>query len=43
MSGNGKGDAEKTRYWQRTISKAARSGATGFFTELTKAGGPKPC
>jgi len=26
MSGNGKGDAEKTRYWQRTISEAARSG-----------------
>jgi hypothetical protein len=26
MSGNGKGDAEKARYWQRTISEAARSG-----------------
>jgi hypothetical protein len=26
MSSNGKGDAEKTRYWQRTISEAARSG-----------------
>ncbi len=24
--GSGKGDAEKTRYWQRTISEAARSG-----------------
>ncbi|MGQ9668540.1 MAG: IS66 family insertion sequence element accessory protein TnpA [Anaerolineae bacterium] len=26
MSGSGKGDAEKARYWQRTISEAARSG-----------------
>jgi hypothetical protein len=26
MSSNGKGDAEKARYWQRTISEAARSG-----------------
>ncbi|MFZ0964574.1 MAG: hypothetical protein WB579_15405 [Bryobacteraceae bacterium] len=26
MSGNGKADAEKARYWQRTISEAARSG-----------------
>jgi len=26
MSGRGKGDAEKARYWQRTISEAARSG-----------------
>ncbi len=24
--GSGKGDAEKARYWQRTISEAARSG-----------------
>jgi transposase len=26
MSGNRRGDAEKARYWQRTISEAARSG-----------------
>ena len=26
MSDIGKGDAEKARYWQRTISEAARSG-----------------
>ena len=26
MTGNGKGDVEKARYWQRTISEAARSG-----------------
>ncbi len=26
MMGSGKGDAEKARYWQRTISEAARSG-----------------
>jgi hypothetical protein len=26
MSGAGKGDAKKARYWQRTISEAARSG-----------------
>ena len=26
MSDSGKGDAEKARYWQRTISEAARSG-----------------
>jgi transposase len=26
MSSSGKGDAEKARYWQRTISEAARSG-----------------
>jgi len=26
MSVSGKGDAEKARYWQRTISEAARSG-----------------
>jgi hypothetical protein len=26
MSSNGKGDAEKARYWHRTISEAARSG-----------------
>jgi hypothetical protein len=26
MSSNGKGDAEKARYWRRTISEAARSG-----------------
>ena len=26
MRGGGKGDAEKARYWQRTISEAARSG-----------------
>jgi hypothetical protein len=26
MSGSGKGDAEKARYWRRTISEAARSG-----------------
>jgi transposase len=26
MSGAGNGDAEKARYWQRTISEAARSG-----------------
>lgn len=26
MSGRGKGDMEKARYWQRTISQAARSG-----------------
>jgi hypothetical protein len=26
MSGTGKGDAEEARYWQRTISEAARSG-----------------
>jgi hypothetical protein len=26
MSSNRKGDAEKARYWQRTISEAARSG-----------------
>ena len=26
MSSSGKGDAEKARYWQRTISAAARSG-----------------
>ena len=26
MSGAGKGDAEKARYWQKTISEAARSG-----------------
>ena len=26
MTGSGKGDAEKARYWQRTISEAARSG-----------------
>ena len=26
MTGNGKGDAEKARHWQRTISEAARSG-----------------
>ena len=25
MSSNGKGDAEKSHYWQRTISEAARS------------------
>jgi len=26
MSNNGKGDVKKARYWQRTISEAARSG-----------------
>ena len=26
MTSSGKGDAEKARYWQRTISEAARSG-----------------
>jgi hypothetical protein len=26
MSGSGEGDTEKARYWQRTISEAARSG-----------------
>ena len=26
MGSSGKGDAEKARYWQRTISEAARSG-----------------
>ena len=26
MSSSGKGDVEKARYWQRTISEAARSG-----------------
>jgi hypothetical protein len=26
MSDSGKGDAEKARYWQRTISEAAQSG-----------------
>jgi len=26
MSESGKGDAEKARYWQRTISEAAQSG-----------------
>ena len=26
MKSNGKGDAEKARYWQRTIREAARSG-----------------
>ena len=26
MSSKGKGDVEKARYWQRTISEAARSG-----------------
>src|ERR1035441_8386638 len=26
MSDNGKGDAEKARYWQRTISEAVQSG-----------------
>ena len=26
MSSSGKGDAEKARYWQRTVSEAARSG-----------------
>ena len=26
MSGSGKGDVGKARYWQRTISEAARSG-----------------
>jgi len=26
MSSSGKGDAEKARYWRRTISEAARSG-----------------
>jgi hypothetical protein len=26
MSDSGKGDAEKTRYWQRTISEAVQSG-----------------
>jgi hypothetical protein len=26
MTGSGKGDAEKARYWHRTISEAARSG-----------------
>lgn len=26
MSGSGKGNAEKARYWQRTIREAARNG-----------------
>ena len=28
MSDSGKGDAEKARYWQRTISEAAQSGTS---------------
>jgi len=28
VTGNRKGDAEKARYWQWTISEAARSGLT---------------